>query len=114
MRSTTAKETLRNGRYRDVEVLEISGPILPHHTLRLASRLCQQGRPPLTFSYNTYEPTQPFNLPLPEQDRTPPEDFAANWSMPAELEKALCMEAKFENNSALREVEWSEAGFLCS
>nr|KAG5711022.1 hypothetical protein BaRGS_013756 [Batillaria attramentaria] len=61
IRHSVAKMSL-DGETQDAHVLEITGPLLPHHQLNIATIVHEAIPDTVVISYNTHEPTVPFNM----------------------------------------------------
>jgi hypothetical protein len=65
------KQTETDGSINHVHILEIAGPVLPHHVhcIRRILERTQGGE--FTLTFNTHEPTVPFNAKLSTTDCNP-------------------------------------------
>lgn len=61
IRHSVAKMSME-GETQDAHVLEIHGPLMPHHQLNIAALLRHGLADTAVISYNTHEPTAPFNM----------------------------------------------------
>ncbi|KAK3098985.1 hypothetical protein FSP39_024959 [Pinctada imbricata] len=52
-------------RNKQMHILEIVGPILPHHIQRFSALFSHTQNNNYSFTFNTHEPTVPFNFDLP-------------------------------------------------
>ena len=71
MKHSLVKQTEIDGTINHVHILEITGPVLPHqiHRIRKVLERTQQGE--FTLTFNTHEPTVPFNARLPLSECSP-------------------------------------------
>lgn len=73
-----------DGTINHVHILEISGPVLPHHVHQIRKVFERTQKGEFTLTFNTHEPTVPFNAKLPVSECNP------------ESEKMKMREEKFD------------------
>ncbi|ESO88901.1 hypothetical protein LOTGIDRAFT_106337, partial [Lottia gigantea] len=70
VKHSTAKQTDSEGNSFKSNILEITGPILPHNILNLTSLLEERLTSDFSLTFNNHEPTAPFNIYLESQTET--------------------------------------------
>ena len=71
----------------DSHVLEVSGPLLPHHTLNISALLRERVTEPAIISINTHEHSAPFNLGFKTHTENSTTDKAASLSGNGKVER---------------------------
>lgn len=71
MKHSLVKQTEMDGTINHVHILEISGPVLPHHVHQIRKVLERTQKGEFTLTFNTHEPTVPFNAKLPVSECNP-------------------------------------------
>lgn len=61
IKHSTVKQTDNEGNIRQVNILEVNGPCLPHHLHNLTALLQRTQNHDFSMTFNTYEPSVPFN-----------------------------------------------------
>ncbi|XP_071114520.1 protein downstream neighbor of son homolog [Haliotis cracherodii] len=62
LKHSVAKQTDASGNFQKGHVIEMSGPILPHHVLNVSHLLRDLQKEDFTLTFNTHEPTAALNL----------------------------------------------------
>ena len=62
-----------DGSIRQVHILEVGGPVLPHHVHTMSSLLQNTQHNNFTLTFNTHEPTYPFNIKCSSQNEDTPD-----------------------------------------
>lgn len=62
-----------DGSIRQVHILEVGGPVLPHHVHTMSSLLQNTQHNNFTLTFNTHEPTHPFNIKCSSQNEDTPD-----------------------------------------
>lgn len=68
VKHSIARRPDTDGSIRQVHILEIAGPILPHHVHTLSSLLQRTQSSDFSLTFNTHEPTYPFNINCASED----------------------------------------------
>lgn len=71
VKHSLVKQTEMDGTINHVHILEISGPVLPHHVHQIRKVLERTQKGEFTLTFNTHEPTVPFNAKLPVSECNP-------------------------------------------
>ncbi|XP_062605339.1 protein downstream neighbor of son homolog [Saccostrea cucullata] len=71
VKHSLVKQTETDGSINHVHILEISGAVLPHHVHRIRKVLERTQKGEFTLTFNTHEPTVPFNAKLSVTDCDP-------------------------------------------
>lgn len=61
IKHSTVKQTDNEGIIKQVNILEVNGPCLPHHVHNLTALLQRTQNHDFSMTFNTYEPSVPFN-----------------------------------------------------
>ncbi|XP_061176544.1 protein downstream neighbor of son homolog [Saccostrea echinata] len=71
VKHSLVKQTETDGSINHVHILEISGAVLPHHVHHIRKVLERTQKGEFTLTFNTHEPTVPFNAKLSVTDCNP-------------------------------------------
>ncbi|XP_048769188.2 protein downstream neighbor of son homolog [Ostrea edulis] len=70
VKHSLVKQTETDGSIDHVHILEIAGALLPHHVHRIR-KVLERTQGEFTLTFNTHEPTVPFNAKLSTTDNNP-------------------------------------------
>ncbi|XP_071135392.1 protein downstream neighbor of son homolog [Mytilus edulis] len=62
VKHSIARQPDVDGNIRQVHILEVAGPVLPHHVHTISSLLHRTQNQDFSLTFNTHEPSQPFNV----------------------------------------------------
>ncbi|CAG2232303.1 DONSON [Mytilus edulis] len=68
VKHSIARQPDVDGNIRQVHILEVAGPVLPHHVQTISSLLHRTQNQDFSLTFNTHEPSQPFNVKCPPGD----------------------------------------------
>ncbi|XP_046554130.1 LOW QUALITY PROTEIN: protein downstream neighbor of son homolog [Haliotis rubra] len=110
LKHSVAKQTDASGNIQKGHVIEMSGPILPHHVLNVSHLLRDLQEEDFTLTFNTHEPTASLNLRGTLLQSDPCKEVEASGLHP-KAEETLSSVFNLRDNTVYKEVTSTHHGF---